>query len=608
MPLGFLLALLAIALFVQSRNAVEAAQSGRLTQIITTSDQAATLLDKASRSVLAYDKGHDSRALRPYDEVRVQLPATLAALRRLQVRDPAGIAAEQRLSRALTAGLGVITQYLGYARAQDAAAKARLTSSARVNALSQEISAARIAFNELERSLTIKRLNQVRREISILTAGLIVVSILGILVTVLLSLRFSLRMTLRISQLAENARRLSQGEQADAIEGSDEIAELDVVYRAMMERTKREHDAVVMLQRALLPQHLPQVSGVRLDAAYVPAYGGAEIGGDWYDVFSISDRLLGISVGDVAGHGLRAATVMGQARQALRTASYADDDPATVLDHVNRLFCRSEEDVLMSAFYGTLDLADGNLRYALAGHPPPMVVVPGASVRSLPGHGLLLGFEVGERFRTFQTQLSEGSAVVFFTDGLVEAERDYVAGVRELSDAIEAEYREASQNIAQAIVQRIFAQRTPRDDVAVLVLAVIALGAALHTRRMSWTLDAGVERSARSVKRALLWQLSKMDANADLRAAEMIVGELMANVARHTPGTAEVVLERQDQNVVVRVRDRGEPFTPPDPSRQVEPLSENGRGLFLVQAVSSQLHVEPTGSGNTVSVVLPPLA
>ena len=606
-PLGFLLALLALALFVQSRNAVEAAQSRRLTQVITTSDQAAALLDRASRSVLAYDRTHDVRALRPYEEVRVQLPATLAALGRAQVTGPRGTAAEQRLSRAYMAGLGVLAEYLDYARMRNVAAKARLVSSPRVSALSAEISAARIAFNERERSLTIVRLNRIRREIFLLTAALIAVSIVGILVTVLLSLRFSLLMTERIAQLAENARRLSQGEEAEHIEGSDEIAELDLVYREMMERTKREHDAVVLLQRALLPQRLPQLPGVRLDAAYVPAYGGAEIGGDWYDVFSISDRVLGISVGDVSGHGLRAATIMGQARQALRTASYADDDPAAVLAYVNRLFCRSEEDVLITAFYGTLDLSDGTLRYALAGHPPPMFVSAGTSVRPLPGRGFLLGVDASADFQTFETKLSEGSAVVFFTDGLVEASRDYALGISELCDAIEREYREASQNIAQAIVQRVFTQRTPRDDVAVLFLAVTALdAAALPSRRMSWTLDAGIEHSARSVKRALLWQLGEMSVDADICATELIVSELVANVARHTPGPAEVVLEWSDETAVVRVCDRGEPFAASDITQRVEPLRENGRGLFLVQSVSSQLQIERTESGNCISVVLPP--
>ena len=430
---------------------------------------------------------------------------------------------------------------------------------------------------------------------------------LGIVVTVLLALRFGVNIAERVTQLAENARRLAAGEEAQHIGGNDEIAELDLVYREMMRRTKREHDMITILQRALLPQRLPVVAGVRLDACYVPAYSGADVGGDWYDVFSISDRLLGVSVGDVAGHGLRAATIMGQARQALRTASYVDDDPATALEYVNRLFCRSESSVLLTAFFATFDLSDGTMRYALAGHPPPMMVRTGGEVESLPGRGLMFGIEHRAVYETHEVMLDEGSAIVLFTDGLVETSRDYLAGREELRQAIEAEYRDASQNIAQAIVKRVVAGRSARDDIALLFLCVTALGAATFPRqRMRWTIDARSERSTRRIKRALLWQLGEMtDDDAQLPAAELIVNELLGNVARHTPGPAEVELEWNGETAIVRVCDRGRPFQPRNGEGRIELLAEDGRGLFLVRSVALDLAVEWTGDGNCVSATLP---
>ena len=415
-PLGFLVLLLASALFLQWHNAVEADESRNLSSLLSQAGQAATLLDKANHSALAFDNSRRESDLRNYELARRQLPATLATLAQLQQALPRGRAAELRLSRALTQGLDVIGEYLGYARARNA----RLASSARFHRLSLEIVAARSDFNERQRALTLDRLRVVRRQIAILTGALIGICALGIVVTVLLALRFGVNIAGRVMQLAENARRLAAGEEARHIGGNDEIAELDLVYREMMQRTKREHDMVMILQRALLPQRLPAISGVRLDACYVPAYSGADVGGDWYDVFSISDRLLGVSVGDVAGHGLRAATIMGQGRQALRTASYVDNDPATALMHANRLFCRSESSVLLTAFFATLDLADGTMRYALAGHPPPMIVRTGGEVESLPGRGLMLGVEHRAVFETHEVMLDEGSAIVLFTDGLVE--------------------------------------------------------------------------------------------------------------------------------------------------------------------------------------------
>jgi serine phosphatase RsbU (regulator of sigma subunit)/anti-sigma regulatory factor (Ser/Thr protein kinase) len=605
-PLVFLVLLLGSALFLQWRNATEAGESRTLTALLTQADQTAGLLDKAMRSVLAFDGSHRESDLRNYDLARRQLPASLATLAQMQQALPRGRAAELRLAGALTQGLDVIGEYLVFTRAPNAAAKARLANSPRVRRLSVEIVAARSDFNERQRALTLDRLRDVRRQIAVLTGALIGICVLGIVVTMLLALRFGVNIAGRVMQLAENARRLAVGEEARHIDGNDEIAELDLVYREMMRRTKREHDMVTILQRALLPERLPVVAGVRLDACYVPAYSGADVGGDWYDVFSISDRLLGVSVGDVAGHGLRAATVMGQARQALRTASYVDDDPAAVLEHVNRLFCRSESSVLLTAFFATLDLSDGTMRYALAGHPPPMMVRTGGEVESLPGRGLMLGIEPQAAFETHSLMLDEGSAIVLFTDGLVEMDRDYLAGREELRQAIEAEYRDASQNIAQAIVKRVIAGRSARDDIALLFLGVTALGAATFPRqRMRWTVDARSERSARRVKRALLWQLGEMtDDDAQLPAAELIVNELLGNVARHTPGPAEVELEWKGETATVHVCDRGKPFKLRNGEGRIQLLAEDGRGLFLARSMAHDLTVEWTGVGNRVSATL----
>jgi serine phosphatase RsbU (regulator of sigma subunit)/anti-sigma regulatory factor (Ser/Thr protein kinase) len=606
-PLGFLVLLLASALFLQWRNAIEADESRNLTTLLSQADRAAASLDKASRSVLAFDSSHHESDLRNYELARRHLPASLATLAQLQQVLPRGRAAELRFANALTQGLDVVSEYLGFARARDAAAKARLASSPRIRRLSVEIVAARNDFNERQRALTLDRLRVVRRQIAILTGALIGICLLGIVVTVLLALRFGVNIAGRVTQLAENARRLAAGEEARHIGGNDEIAELDLVYREMMQRTKREHDMVTILQRALLPQRLPVVAGVRLDACYVPAYSGADVGGDWYDVFTISDRLLGVSVGDVAGHGLRAATIMGQGRQALRTAAHVDNDPATVLQHVNRLFCRSERSVLLTAFFATFDLSDGKMRYALAGHPPPMMVRTGGEVESLNGRGLMLGVEPRAIFETHELMLDEGSAIVLFTDGLVEMSRDYLAGTEELRQAIEAEYRDASQNIAQAIVRRVVDGRSARDDIALLFLGVTALGAANFPRqRMRWTIDARSERSTRRIKRALLWQLGEMtDDDAQLPAAELIVNELLGNVARHTPGPAEVELEWDGETAIVRVCDRGRPFQLRNGEGRIELLAEDGRGLFLARSVALDLTVEWTGDGNCVSATLP---
>jgi len=219
----------------------------------------------------------------------------------------------------------------------------------------------------------------------------------------------------------------------------------------------------------------------------------------------------------------------------------------------------------------------------------------------------MLGVEHRAVFETHEVMLDEGSAIVLFTDGLVELTREYLAGLEELRQAIEAEYRDASQNIAQAIVKRVVAGRSPRDDIALLFLGVTALGAAAFPRqRMHWTIDARSERSTRRIKRALLWQLGEMSDDDDkLPAAELIVNELLGNVARHTPGPADVELEWNGETAIVRIWDRGRPFQLHKGEGRIELLAEDGRGLFLARSVAEDLTVEWTGDGNCVSATLP---
>jgi anti-sigma regulatory factor (Ser/Thr protein kinase) len=216
----------------------------------------------------------------------------------------------------------------------------------------------------------------------------------------------------------------------------------------------------------------------------------------------------------------------------------------------------------------------------------------------------VLGVDSAAEYRTHEFTVEIGSAIIFFTDGVVEVDRDYVSGLRQLRDAVEAEYRNASGNIAEAILGRIFLRRLPRDDVALLFLGITALDASPKDTRVVWQFDGSDEHSARRVKRAVLWQLGEARSGVDLNAAELVVNELMGNVARHAPGPANLVLEWSNSSAVVSVRDRGAQFELPA-QNLVEPFSENGRGLYLVKTVAQEVRVEWTGDGNRVSAVLP---
>jgi hypothetical protein len=128
----------------------------------------------------------------------------------------------------------------------------------------------------------------------------------------------------------------------------------------------RELEEATVLQLALLPQRLPDVSGLRMDFAYVPAAAHGKVGGDWFDVFPITPDLLGISVGDVAGHGLQAASTMGMLRQTMRVAARMEHLPSRVLRQVNRSLCAEDPGALATALFATLDCKTDLLRWSTA--------------------------------------------------------------------------------------------------------------------------------------------------------------------------------------------------------------------------------------------------
>jgi serine phosphatase RsbU (regulator of sigma subunit)/CHASE3 domain sensor protein len=618
-PLAFLLALLVIAWVLQSKTEQTAAWSARSTEALNASDRILATVTDASRNIQEYTKKPSSASLDGYRRAVALMPAESRDLQAFVSDEPALRPAAARYA-SLTIGIvGVLEHYVGLLRAGRKAKATAYGTSPQVRAAGAAWTASKAAFDQSERVLTLSRLARLQRDIELLGRLLLACAFVGILISLFIAARFGLRIVRRLQRLADNARQLGAGETPLTIEGADEIAQLDMVYRDMalrirqtvsereeaLEAYRREHIVASTLQRAMLPHELPQVAGLRIDTAYVPAAGGAEIGGDWYDVFEVSRRLVGISVGDVAGHGLRAATVMGAVRQSIRTAARDDDEPSSIMRRVNRVLCADEGTSVVTAFFGLLDLRTGTLRYALAGHPPPMIVRPGR-IELLPGEGFVLGVDPRIRFQTFETQLDVGSGLVLYTDGLVEAERDYFKGMQQLEDAAAAECGDPSTNIAEGIQRRVFSHAEPRDDSALLFIGITGLSAEPPSpERQGWHLDARDEASAHRVKRALLWQLGGFaSSDADLGAIEAIFGELLSNVKRHTPGPADVTLERGADGAILSFADDGPPFTinghtPPDL------MAESGRGLFMLHALARDVSVERIGSRNHIAVALP---
>jgi serine phosphatase RsbU (regulator of sigma subunit) len=182
----------------------------------------------------------------------------------------------------------------------------------------------------------------------------------------------------------------------------------------------RAHEVAVGLQQTLLPRHLPSAPHVEFAARYYPARVELGVGGDWYDAIELDDGEFAFSVGDVMGHGVGAAALMGQLRIAIRAYAATGRRPASVLSGVDRLLQSWEDDCLATVAYAVLG-ADGSLRVANAGHPPPIIIAPDGRAELVPvALSVPLGVDEFAHHRDHVLQLAPGSTVLLYTDGLVE--------------------------------------------------------------------------------------------------------------------------------------------------------------------------------------------
>jgi PAS domain S-box-containing protein len=267
-------------------------------------------------------------------------------------------------------------------------------------------------------------------------------------------------------------RQISEEERVflEALAGQCALA----VERAQM--YEKEHTAAVTLQRSLLPGELPRVAGLVLDARYLPR--STEVGGDWYDVFRLPDRRLAVTVGDVMGKGLLAAAGMGRVRNALRALALTDPRPAAVLAGLDRLFTATElEEQVTTVTYLVIDPDTGEGQAGNAGHPPTLLLTPGAlPVLDGAEAGTPLGWASPRRQHAFR--LPPGSSAVFYSDGLVENRvRGIDAGLDELvrvAASAPAELVGAPGPLLQYLLDHMLAGHEQDDDVTLLVMHVPA--------------------------------------------------------------------------------------------------------------------------------------
>jgi PAS domain S-box-containing protein len=235
------------------------------------------------------------------------------------------------------------------------------------------------------------------------------------------------------------------------------------------ERTRR---VAVEMQAASLPVRMPEQSALALHAEYRPAADEATIGGDWYDAFILPDGRIVMTIGDVVGHGLKAAIWMTKLRQALQAAALLDAHPRVMLGVADRAIAMLEGDVYATALVAIYDPMSGRLSMASAGHPAPLIVRADGSLEEVSCNGTMLGIPARSTFETRTVEIASGDLVVFYTDGLVEAGRDLRSGLDRLHEALGIESVRGAENPALAVYERVLGNAAVADDVAILTARV----------------------------------------------------------------------------------------------------------------------------------------
>lgn len=242
------------------------------------------------------------------------------------------------------------------------------------------------------------------------------------------------------------------------------------LWRASQQKFEAEHQMVEVLQRSIVPDQLPEVAGTELAAVYRPADVTIDVGGDWYDVFE-RDGAIMLIVGDVAGHGVEAATLMARVRNAMRAYAAEDDDPGTLLARVDRLLHTFEEQAMVTAVVARYEPATGIVAWSRAGHLPPLLCDGGGGTRFLDDVNSPPLGTLAHGFETARARLGPGSLLVLYTDGLVER-RDCVLddGLDWLANRVRETHAQTLTTLCRLLADDPFVPHPSGDDICVLAI------------------------------------------------------------------------------------------------------------------------------------------
>ncbi|HVA27511.1 MAG TPA: SpoIIE family protein phosphatase, partial [Candidatus Baltobacteraceae bacterium] len=370
------------------------------------------------------------------------------------------------------------------------------------------------------------------------------------------------------------------------------------------ERTKRVAET---LQDVFLPKTLPVCHDIAFDALYLPAEKDSLVGGDWYDAFELPDGRIMFSIGDVAGHGLEASVMVGRLRQAILTIALRIYAPSDILSELNYILALDKTNTMVTAIVGSIDPKHRKIAYAIAGHPPPMVAREGArTIETLPVGGAPLGISPSQSYETFMLDVGPGTTFALYTDGMIEFTHNVIAGEAKMEAALLLlAGNKTVAHPARTIKDWVFNDAPATDDAALLIIEFTkrdtSKGEIAEHPANTWRFHASDARTAHGYRREIAEYLRELASDeSDTEAAELVIGELIANAVRHAPSLVEVSVDWSSDDPIVVVCDHGGGIDRLPDIAPVEPMSENGRGLFLVRSLARGVTIDEHPSGGTV--------
>ncbi|WP_306334201.1 SpoIIE family protein phosphatase [Streptomyces sp. KL118A] len=353
------------------------------------------------------------------------------------------------------------------------------------------------------------------------------------------------------------------------------------------------------LQRTMLPETLPRPTGVRLASRYLPAAETARVGGDWYDAIPLPGSRVALVVGDVMGHSMTSAAIMGQLRTTAQTLAGLDLPPQEVLHHLDEQAQRLGSDRMATCLYAVYDPVSHRITIANAGHPPPVLLHLGGRAEVLrvpPGAPIGVG---GVDFEAVELDAPAGATLLLYTDGLVESRlRDVWTGIEQLRERLAATAQLTGPDHPpplEALCDEVLDMLGPGDRDDDIALLAARFDGIAPSDVAYWFLEpenATPSRARRLARSALArWGLEDLT-----DSVELLVSEVVTNAVRYASRPITLRLLRTD---VLRC-EVGDDVPQLPRLRQARATDEGGRGLYLVNKMARRWGATRLSTGKVV--------